>query len=112
SPGAGSYPTFPPSFDIGGNLDLSDAIVAEVGASAPYYLTVRSYDLYNGKGWETTVDDTFKLPGDKSNAHAIPIAFGPRQSVPYSSSISSSQVASEATVHVLANKDGLVFTIE
>lgn len=110
--GAGSYSTFPSSFELGGNLDLSDTIVADVSSNAPHYLTVRSYDLYNGSGWETTVDDTFKLPGDKSNVHAIPISFGPRQSVPFSSAIASNQVASEASVHVLANKDGLVFTIE
>lgn len=112
APGAGSYPTFPTSFDMGGNLDLSEAVVAEVASGVGHYLTVRSYDLYNGKGWETTVDDTFKMPGDTSSTHAIPISFGPRQTVPYSTDIAAGQVESEASVHVHASKDGLVFTIE
>lgn len=109
---AGSYPTFPSSFNIGGNLDLSDAVVADVSAKNGHYLTVRSYDAYNGKGWATTVDSTFQLPGDKAAAHAIPIGFQPNQPVPFSQEIAASQASSQASVHIFAPKDGLVFTIE
>jgi transglutaminase-like putative cysteine protease len=108
----GTYSSFPSSFDIGGNLNLSDQVVANVDSATGHYLTVRSYDYYTGSGWETTIDDTFKMPGDKNSAHAIPIAFGPRQSVPFSASVAPNLAESEAAVHVLQSKDGLVFTIE
>ena len=109
---AGAYPTFPNSFDIGGNLNLSDAVVADVAANAGHYLTARSYDRYNGKGWETTVDDTFAMAGDKANIHAIPIQFLPNQAVPFSTDIAAGRIASQANIHVYAKEDGLILTIE
>ena len=48
-PGGGSYASFPDNFEIGGNIDLSNEVVAKVQADSGHYLALRRYDIYNGQ---------------------------------------------------------------
>jgi transglutaminase-like putative cysteine protease len=51
--GVGGFASFGDRFEIGGPLRLSDEPVLLVSGLEAPYLTVRTYDLYTGRGWRS-----------------------------------------------------------
>jgi transglutaminase-like putative cysteine protease len=52
--GVGGFASFGDRFEIGGPLRLSDEPVLLVSGLEAPYLTVRTYDLYTGRGWRSS----------------------------------------------------------
>jgi hypothetical protein len=50
----GGFASFGDRFEIGGPLRLSDEPVLLVSGLEAPYLTVRTYDLYTGRGWRSS----------------------------------------------------------
>ena len=110
--GAGNYAEFPESFEIGGELNLGEDIVATLDADEPHYLGLRRYDAYDGAGWSSRVDETFRLPGDGGSTRVTNVIFAPSQTVALSDDVSSERASTTGVVTVVRPKDDLVFTIE
>ena len=111
-PGGGSYASFPDNFEIGGNIDLSNEVVAKVQADSGHYLALRRYDIYNGSGWSSGVQDTFRLDGDSSNIRVTNVIFADSQPVALSGAMTTDREPESALITVVRPKDDLIFTIE
>ena len=109
---AGNYAEFPASFEIGGDLELSEEIVATLEADEPHYLGLRRYDTYDGAGWSSRVDETFRLPGDGDSTHVTNVIFARSQTVALSNAVTNERSPTAGIVTVVRPKDDLVFTIE
>jgi transglutaminase-like putative cysteine protease len=111
-PGGGSYASFPDNFEIGGNIDLSNEVVATVQSDSSHYLALRRYDIYDGQGWSSGVQSTFKLDGDDSNIRVTNVIFADSQSVALSGEMTGDREPESALITVVRPKDDLIFTIE
>jgi transglutaminase-like putative cysteine protease len=111
-PGGGSYASFPDNFEIGGNIDLSNEVVARVQSDSGHYLALRRYDVYDGQGWSSGVQSTFKLDGDASNIRVTNVIFADSQSVALSGAMTGDREPESALITVERPKDDLIFTIE
>lgn len=110
--GSGNYAEFPESFEIGGTLELGKEIVATLDSEAPHYLALRRYDSYDGAGWSSNVDETFRLEGDGASIRVTNVIFAKSQSVALSGAVTSDRRPVAGIVTVVQPKDDLVFTIE
>jgi hypothetical protein len=108
----GSYASFPDSFDLGGDIHLSDEVVARVRAEGANYLALRRYDTYEDNGWASNVDETFRLGSDPDDIHATSIIFNADQDVAFSEAVVSDRAPESAIITVERPKDDLIFTIE
>lgn len=79
------YTAFDDAFSVGGDLSLSDRpeVLVRTQAEAPY-LSAQSYDSYTGRGWESTVEDTFEAEGPDGVRYSPELTFRPEQELPYS----------------------------
>ncbi|MGH2534075.1 MAG: DUF4129 domain-containing transglutaminase family protein [Thermomicrobiales bacterium] len=107
----GSFASFGESFRLGGALNLSDEPVAVVQADRPVYLTAFHYNRYDGHGWSTDVEDTFRSLGDDGEQRAPLITFQPEQSVFLSSEMTGDRSREGAEIVVLRPKGDLLFSI-
>jgi hypothetical protein len=105
------YTAFDDAFSIGGDLNLSDQpeVLVQTDGSAPY-ITAQSYDYYNGRGWESTVDDTFDSDGPDGERYAPELTFRPEQEVPYSGAVNDARVAETMQVTPLTPAGNIVFS--
>ena len=110
--GGGSYASFPDEFDIGGDIDLGDQVVARVQADQRHYLALRRYDVYDGDGWSSGVQSTFRLDGDDPEIRVTNVIFGEAQSVALSGDMTGARSPDSAIITVVRPKDDLIFTIE
>ena len=110
--GSGNYASFPDSFEIGGEIDLGDEVVARVSSTQPHYLALRRYDVYDGQGWSSDVQSTFVLDGDDPDTQVTNVIFAEMQGVALSGNVSQERAPESAIVTVVRPKDDLVFTIE
>jgi transglutaminase-like putative cysteine protease len=110
--GSGSYASFPDDFNIGGEIDLGDEVVARVESNSPHYLALRRYDVYDGRGWSSGVQSTFVLDGDDSDTRVTNVIFADSQSVALSGEITNDRQPSSALITVVRPKDDLIFTVE
>ena len=67
---SGSFSSFGDSFAIGGPLDLSETPAVLVEADGAPYLNAQTLDAYTGRGWYSTVEDTFEPVGGRSPVFA------------------------------------------
>ncbi|MGH2560370.1 MAG: transglutaminase TgpA family protein [Thermomicrobiales bacterium] len=111
SPSGGSFASFGDSFRLGGELNLSDEPVAIVQAGAPVYLTALHYNRYNGHGWSTDIEETFRTRGDDGEVRAPLITFEPESSVFLSSDMTGDRSRQTAQIVVLRPKGDLLFSI-
>jgi transglutaminase-like putative cysteine protease len=112
APAAGSYASFGDHFEIGGHLDLSDAVVATVESDQPHYLAARRYDTYDGRSWSTDVSATFRMPGDPADISVTKVIFAGGQRVVLSPDVTGARVPETASITVAVPQDDIVFTIE
>lgn len=116
-PGGGSYSAFGESFDLGGNLNLSDdpVMVLEPSTAAltPTYLAGQRYDNYTGRGWTTTVDDTFNAVGpDSQQRYSSRLSFRSGQGVHLSPEVTTDRSTVEGLLRVIRPKGDLLFTVD
>lgn len=60
--GVGGFASFGDRFDIGGPLRLGDDVVVLLVGNSSAYLTVRTYDTYTGRGWQSSAVPPFGEP--------------------------------------------------
>jgi hypothetical protein len=116
SPDGGSYSAFGESFDLGGNLSLSDdpVMVLEPSSAAmqPTYLAGQRYDEYTGRGWTTTVDDTFNAVGENGKRYSSRLSFRSGQGVHLSPEVTTGRSTVEGVLRVIRPKGDLMFTVD
>ena len=116
SPDGGSYSAFGESFDLGGNLSLSDdpVMVLEPSSAAlqPTYLAGQRYDEYTGHGWNTTVDDTFNAVGPNGKQYSSRLSFRSGQGVHLSPEVTTGRSTVEGALRVIRPKGDLMFTVD
>src|SRR4051812_36651953 len=98
----GGYSSFNDRFTMGGSLNLSDSVALIVRSKERMYWRAKTWDQYNGLGWENTAPDTLKvLPGSSSklSLEANQLLVSEDQA----------RTAVTYTVHVLHPKDDLIF---
>jgi transglutaminase-like putative cysteine protease len=110
--GQGTYADFPDSFQVGGPLSLTDDPVAILRAQQPHYLAARRYDMYDGEGWRSGVDETYRFPGESSKTQAKPVGYRAAQSVALSDSVRRRRTEEIAQVELLQPTRGLLLTID
>ncbi len=80
--GGGGFASFGDRFDIGGPLRLSDEPVLLVTGDNTAYLTIRTYDVYTGRGWRSSAvpdttnasDETLSAPAENgSGSEPVPL---------------------------------------
>lgn len=105
------YTAFDDAFSIGGELTLTDQpeVLVRTNGEAPY-LTAQSYDLYNGRGWESTVEDTFNPEGPDGVRYSPELTFRANQQVPYSPAVDNARVPVSMEVISLTPSSKTVFT--
>ena len=112
APAAGNYASFGDQFQIGGHLNLSDAVIATVDSDQPHYLAARRYDTYDGRSWSTDVSATFRMPGDPADISVTKVIFAGGQRVVLSPDVTGARVPETASITVTVPQDDIVFTIE
>jgi len=112
----GSYSAFGDSFRLGGHLQLSDDPVLLLqpsgGAMRPAYLAGQRYDAYDGHGWETAVDDTFREIGPDGRRYSSRMSFFAGQGVHLSPEVTADRSQLEAEMTVVRPKGDLMFTLD
>jgi hypothetical protein len=108
----GRFASFNESFRLGGDLNLSDEEVALVNSSQPVYLAAHRYNRYDGHGWSTDVESTFRGEGSDSNDWPPLVTFEPGNEVFLSPAVIQDRERDEAMITVLKPKGDLLFTIE
>ena len=112
----GSYSAFGESFQLGGNLNLSDDPVMVVSPAdtpmRPVYLAGQRYDAYDGSGWQTTVDETFQEVDASGKRFSSRVSFYSGQAVVPSPSLVNQRSQIEGVIEVIRPKGDLLFTID
>ncbi len=104
------YTAFDDAFSIGGELNLTQQpeVLVQRPGPAPY-LSAQSYDAYTGRGWQSTVADTFDEDGPDGVRYAPELTFRPDQRVPYSAAVSEQRTQTTMVVTPLGPPADIVF---
>jgi hypothetical protein len=111
--GSGEFAQFGDSFEMGGELNLSDQPVVLMESDRPHYLAAQRYDVYTGRGWESSAPQSIASldpPGQVIDAPLI--AFQPNQELPRSPSVVGARSEIDGTINVLTPTGNLIFTME
>jgi hypothetical protein len=112
----GSYSAFGESFRLGGHLQLSDdpvILLKPTGAPMrPPYLAGQRYDAYDGHGWSTTVDDTFKATGADGRRYSPRMSFATGQGMHLSPEVTTDRSQVQSALTVIRPKGDLLFTLD
>jgi hypothetical protein len=112
----GSYSAFGESFQLGGHLDLSDepvmVLAPSEGPMRPVYLAGQRYDAYDGRGWQTTVEETFQEVGPDGQRYSSRVSFRSGQAVVPSPDLVNARSQVEGVIEVVRPKGDLLFTID
>jgi transglutaminase-like putative cysteine protease len=111
----GSYASFGEQFDLGGALNLSDDPVLLLEPSSeqyrPTYLIGYRYDQYTGRGWSTTVEETFQQPSDDAQYSPL-LSFASGQGMNLTPSVTTDRSQIVTNLRVLQPKGSLLFTTD
>ena len=112
----GSYSAFGESFELGGNLELSDEPVMLLqpasGPMRPAYLAGQRYDNYSGRGWATTVDETFQEVAADGQRYSSRLSFRSGQGIHLTPNVMGDRSQVEGELTVIRPKGPLLFTID
>lgn len=112
----GSYSAFGESFQLGGHLELSDEPVMVLqpasGPMRPAYLAGQRYDNYSGRGWATTVDETFQEVAEDGQRYSSRLSFRGGQGVHLTPNVLGDRSQVEGELTVIRPKGDLLFTLE
>ncbi len=108
-----SFSEFGDSFEMGGELNLSDEPVAILQSDSPHYLAAQRYAEYTGQGWQSGDDAAFpQEPGSDEPEAAPAITFRPDQTVYLSDNVLGARERVDGTVRILMPSGNLLLTIE
>lgn len=107
-----SYASFSDSFQLGGQLSLSNEPALMFRGDEPEYLIGLRYDLYTGHGWRSDVVDTFNPSGPDGTTFSPQMKFQAQQNVELSDDVQDGRSQAVGTVTLLRPKDSLLFTID
>jgi hypothetical protein len=82
------------------------------GAMRPPYLAGQRYNGYDGHGWATTVDETFREIGPDGKRYSSRMSFFRGQGVPLSPQVTADRSQVEAEMTVIRPKGDLIFTLD
>ncbi len=113
-PGINDYPrytAFDDAFSIGGDLNLTDQpeVLVRTAGGAPY-LSAQSYDRYTGRGWESTVDETFNESGLDGIRYSPELTFRADQEIPWTSASKGQRFPAMMEVTTLGPQGETVFS--
>lgn len=105
------YTAFNDAFSVGGDLNLSDRpeVLVETAGEAPY-LSAQSYDTYTGRGWESTVEETFQEEGPDGVRYSPELTFDPEQELPYSGEVRGARVPVHMRVTPLSPSGDMMYS--
>ena len=109
---SGSYSSFGDSFAIGGPLDLSDTPAVLAAADVAPYLSAQALDAYTGRGWYSTVEETFEPVGGDGQRYSPEMTFSPNQDVPLTSAVTEDRASQAVVITPLTPTDGLIYTVD
>lgn len=111
-----AYSALGQSFRLGGRLDLSDDPVIllkpSAGVTRPLYLAGQRYDSYDGHGWTTTADDTFRAVDVDGRRFSSRLSFLAGQGVHLSPEVTTGRSQVEGSLTIIRPKGDLLFTID
>ncbi|MCC6704906.1 MAG: DUF4129 domain-containing protein [Thermomicrobiales bacterium] len=109
----GDFAQFGESFEMGGELNLSDAPIVLLESDRPHYLAAQRYDIYTGRGWTSSAPDRIRAVNLDDEAIDAPlVAFQPGQEVPLSDAVMGARSNVNGTIQVLTPTGQLLFTID
>ncbi len=108
----GRFASFNESFRLGGDLNLSDDKVAVVQADHPEYLVAHRYNRYDGHGWSTDVESTYRGDDPSSSDFAPLVTFEPGNDLFLSPAMTKDRDKDEANVTLLKPKGDLLLTVD
>ncbi len=111
-PVSGSFSSFGDSFAIGGPLELSNTPQVLVSADRAPYLTAQTLDAYTGRGWYSTVEETFVPEGADGRRYSPEMTFWPNQDVPLSPDVMDARTSQAVEVTLLAPFGNQLFTVD
>lgn len=108
---AGSFSSFDNAFSVGGPLNLTDEPQALVSADDPPYLAAQRYDAYSGRGWSSSVEDTFDSEGPDGRTFAPNMTFQAGQDVILSDDVMGGRVPLTVAVTPLGPSTDRLLTV-
>jgi transglutaminase-like putative cysteine protease len=109
---SGSFSSFGDSFAVGGPLNLSDTPAVLAAADGAPYLSAQALDGYTGRGWFSTVEDTFEPVGGDGQRYSPEMTFSSNQDVPLSASVTEERTSQAVVITPLTPTDGLIYTVD
>lgn len=108
---AGSFSSFDNAFSVGGPLNLTDEPQALVRAEVAPYLAAQRYDDYSGRGWSSSIEDTFDSEGPDGRTFAPNMTFQAGQDVILSDDVTGDRVPLTAAVTPLGPSADRLLTV-
>lgn len=112
NPGAGEFTTFDDAFTVGGPLNLTDEPEALVFADTPPYLAAQRYDEYSGRGWSSTVNETFNANGPDGRRYSPEMRFRAGQNVDLTENVSRDRTDNTVVVRTLGTPGDRLLTVD
>lgn len=109
---AGSFSSFDDAFSVGGPLQLSDEPQALVVADDAPYLVAQRYDAYSGRGWASSVEETFNSEGPDGRTFSPEMTFRSGQRVMLSDEVTGDRVPVTIVVTPLGPAGDRLLTVE
>ncbi|MDQ3541351.1 MAG: transglutaminase domain-containing protein, partial [Chloroflexota bacterium] len=109
---AGSFSSFDDAFSVGGPLNLTDEPQALVTAEDAPYLAAQRYDVYSGRGWSSSAEETFDSEGPDGRTFAPNMTFQAGQEVVLSDDVTGERVPITVVVTPLGPAGDRLLTIE
>ncbi len=111
----GTYSAFGEKFTLGGHLKLSDdpvLVMQPGGPMRPIYLVGQRYDDYDGKGWQTTLGESFKEVAQDGVHYSPRLSFRSGQAVPLTPEVTRGRSQVKGVMSVIRPKGNLLFTLD
>lgn len=111
---AGAYTAFDDAFSIGGPLQLSDQpeVLVQTDSGRAPYLTAYRYDVYDGRGWSSSIDDEFNNVGADGQRYAPELTFREGQEVVLSGNMTADRTEQATTITPLNSNTDVVYSVD
>jgi transglutaminase-like putative cysteine protease len=107
--GVGGFASFDSEFALGGSLRLSEEPVVLLEGDGAPYLVAHRYDRFNGFGWESTADQTYRtLEGDRETPPLL--RYDAHQEFPIPDAARQNTVERSHEIEVLRPQGSIVFS--
>jgi transglutaminase-like putative cysteine protease len=106
---SGSYAGFDDSFQLGGPLSLGDEPVMLLRGRQATYLAGQRYDRYDGRGWSTGVNRTFRETDANGKRFSPQVTFQADQAIQLSPDITGDRERVQSAITLIRPKRDLLF---